>query len=126
MKPTQPNVCLLRYRRVEEPVPPVFAKKLWKERWVTVTLAKRVCLRMLVGKMKNVDGEPYVPEIGVVFDMLCDTAVIVEYDVVGHESASISTLYHFLYSSCKLAFNGGNNLHVPQQRLLTPHGKKFP
>ena len=98
MEPPQPNICLLCYRCVEEPVPPIFAEKLWKVGWVTIALTESVCLGVFVGKMKDVNCETNILEIGVIFDMLSNAAIIVEYDVVGHESTLISALYHFLQS----------------------------
>lgn len=49
---------------------------------------------MFVGEMENVNSKPNVVEIWVVFDVLCNTTIIVEDYVVGHEPAPVSSLYH--------------------------------
>jgi hypothetical protein len=96
MEPTQPNIGLLCYGGVEPPVPPVLTKKLRKECRVTVALTESVRLSMFIGKMEDVNRKPDILEIRVIFDVLCNTAIVVEDDVVGHESTPVSSLYHFL------------------------------
>jgi len=96
MESTQPNICLLRYRGVEPPAPPVLAKKLWEECWVTVALTESVRLRMFVGKVEDVNSKPNILEIRIIFDVLRNAAIVVEDDVVGHEPTAVSSLYHFL------------------------------
>lgn len=51
---------------------------------------------MFIRKMEHINSKPNILEIRVIFDMSCNTAVIVEYNVVGHESTSVCTLDHFL------------------------------
>lgn len=102
MESTQPNICLLRYRGVEPPAPPILAKKLREECWVTVALTESVHLRMFVGKMEDVNSKPNILEIRVIFDMLRNAAIVVEDDVVGHEPTPVSSLYHFLQSPAYL------------------------
>lgn len=115
MKPPEPNIGLLRDRRVEKPAV-IVAYEFWKGARVAVFLAEGIVCTMLAPEVEHVYRQPNVIKKwrkGLLLDDLCEMTVVVEYDVLWRWDRLID-------SHNKVLLGMRSVLIIPRYRILLP------
>jgi len=94
---SKPCIGLFGNGGIEIPWLPILSQQLWIFRWITILPTESILFTVLTLEVEYVHRESDILEDRVIFDDLCDGAVVVKKNVVGHGAReAVSPFYHFL------------------------------